>query len=247
MSKLYTFGCSFTEDFENVVINYNNNSFQKTLENRPAQIKYLYDFLNGEIPESWPKILGKHLNFEVKNFAQGGRSNYDIFERVCENSKNFSKNDIVIVGWTHFMRFRWPTSNGWFPMFTSFNENANIVNFDEDTHNKIIYARDNSCVVDEIYNFQKILLRLSESVGFKVYFWAACNKIINGESKEFKNNNIYLLNKILTIDYNIFNEVFKRGGKTIRQETEGKINDNHLGKTGHIVQAQLFYEHILST
>jgi hypothetical protein len=246
MYKLYTFGCSFTEDFENVISSYNNNSVQKNLENRPAQIKYIEDFLNGEVPESWSKILGKLLNFEVKNCAQGGSSNYDIFERVCENSKNYTKNDIVIVGWTHFMRFRWPTPNGWCPMFTNFIDNA-VINFDEDTHNKIIYARDNSCVIDEIYNFQKILLRLSESVGFKVYFWAACNKIINGESKEFKNNNIYLLNKILTKNYSIFDEVFKMGGKTIRQETNGKINDNHLGKTGHKVQAELFYEHILST
>jgi len=34
------------------------------------------------------------------------------------------------------------------------------------------------------------------------------------------------------------------GGKTIAAETDHIIMDGHLGKSGHQVQADLFYEHL---
>ena len=46
------------------------------------------------------------------------------------------------------------------------------------------------------------------------------------------------------IKNNVFNIIQKNGGKTINEETEGKIPDNHLGESGHKVQAELFYNHI---
>ena len=246
MGRLFTFGCSFTEDFENVVSSYNNSSFTKTVENRPAQIKYIEDYLNGEVPESWSKILGRLLNKDVVNYGHGGKSNYDIFERVCEQSHQFSKDDIVIVGWTHFMRFRWPTQNGWSPMFTHYIENMGSNYIDKETHEKIIISRDNRCVVEEIYNFQKLLINLSLKVGFKLYFWSACYKIINGENYRFKNNPIYLINDLLKYTDNFFGVLKEHGSKTITEETNGLIKDPHLGKIGHEVQAKLFYEYILS-
>ena len=35
------------------------------------------------------------------------------------------------------------------------------------------------------------------------------------------------------------------GGKCINEESEGKINDGHLGKTGHEVMGNLFYDYIV--
>ncbi len=245
MGRLFTFGCSFTDDFENVVLSYNNSSFNKTIENRPSQIKYIEDYLNGEIPESWPKILGRLLNKDVINYGHGGKSNYDIFERVCEQSHQYSKEDIVIVGWTHFTRFRWPTIDGWNPIFTNYIENMGPNYPDKELHEKIIISRDNKCVIDEIYNFQKLLINLSIKIGFKLYFWSSCYRIINGEDNLFKNNSIYLINNLLKNTNNFFGVLKKYGAKTIMEETNKVIIDSHLGKTGHEVQAKLFYEHIL--
>jgi len=238
---LYTFGCSYTEDFESVI-----ESVKKHVNSNliPHQIKYINEHLNGDIPKSWPILLSKFLGYDLKNYGMGGASNYQIFENICKCSDVFDKGDIVIVGWTHFVRFRWPTNSGWSPRFTNYSESDG--NISKKTHDEIVYNRDNQCVVDEIYNLQKILIKLSKSIGFDIYFWSSCLRIINGESKEFKNNPVYLLNQMLMDKY-FFKVIFEHGGKTINDETNGKIPDDHLGKSGHEVQAKLFYEHILST
>lgn len=248
MNKLFTFGCSYTEDFENVFKSKELNVQSKFV---PAQINYVNEFLDGEIPKSWPKLLADLLDYESINYAKGGDSNYGIFEEICINANKFKKDDIVIVGWTHVMRFRWPSKRGWSPCFTNYH-NEGDEHLDENTHNKIILARDSGCLVNEIYNYQKIIIYLSEVVGFKLYFWSSCDKIINSESENFLNNEIYLLNEKI-ISYkknhlkfqNIFDIVKDNGGLTISNETKEKISDGHLGKIGHEVQAKLFYEHIL--
>jgi hypothetical protein len=247
MNNLFTFGCSFTESFENVIFSNSNNSFEKTNDNRPDQIKYIDDYLNGFIPKSWPKLLGEMLGYNSINYGMGGTCNYDIFEQICNHIHEFQPNDIVIVEWTHYMRSRWPTPNGWCWIYSQYVENLGPNYPKRDIHESILISRESRCVIDEIYSFQKPLILLSRTIGFKLYFWAACTKIINSDPGIFKNNNMYLLNNILKPDYTVFNEVFKNGGKTISRETDGKLKDKHLGKSGHEVQAKLFYEHILST
>ena len=44
--------------------------------------------------------------------------------------------------------------------------------------------------------------------------------------------------------FTIFREVYKRGGKNIKQETNDEIPDTHLGESGHRIQANLFYEYL---
>jgi hypothetical protein len=41
--------------------------------------------------------------------------------------------------------------------------------------------------------------------------------------------------------------IIKMGGKTIFEETDGKVIDMiHLGESGHIIQSELFYNYITS-
>jgi hypothetical protein len=42
----------------------------------------------------------------------------------------------------------------------------------------------------------------------------------------------------------VFHEIFRRGGKTIRQESNRTIDDTHLGESGHRIQYELFYNYI---
>lgn len=238
MGKLFTFGCSFTEDFERVLETTKNSSFV------PAQKRYVIDHLGGRIPKSWPQLLSEKLNAELKNYGVGGMSNYHIFEQVCEHCDEFKQGDIVIIGWTHVTRFRWADNNGtWSPIFSQYTENASKI-ITESTFNEILVQRTNKLYSDEIYKYQKLIEQLSKSVGFNLYFWSSDGDIINKENKEFLSGRKYLLNNIISYTNNVFNIIQKNGGKTINEETEGKIPDNHLGESGHRIQSELFYNHI---
>jgi hypothetical protein len=72
MSTLFTFGCSFTEDFERVIETTKYSDFI------PAQRRYVENHLNGRIPKSWPQLLSEKLDLYLKNYGVGGMSNYHI-------------------------------------------------------------------------------------------------------------------------------------------------------------------------
>ena len=238
MSTLFTFGCSFTEDFERVLETTKYSNFI------PAQRRYVEDYLNGRIPKSWPQLLSENLDLDLKNYGVGGMSNYHIFEEVCEHCNEFKEGDVVVIGWTHVTRFRWVgNDNSWSPIFSQYTENASKI-ISENTYNEILIQRTKNLYVIEIYKYQKLIEQLSTSVGFDLYFWSSDGEIINKENKQFINGKKYLLNASISYNNNVFNIIQKNGGKTINEETEGKIPDNHLGESGHKVQAELFYNHI---
>ena len=188
MGKLFTFGCSYSENYDVLYEKYLNVDYK----NLPGQIKYIKDFLNGAPPKSYSQHLADMLSMESHNFARGGDCNSGIFEQVCKHSDEFTKDDIVIIQWTHRVRYRFATPKKWHEC------NINYVPYfdytvpspSESEHNKIIISRDSNLIVEEVYNWQKIILQLSKSIGFKLYFWAGCDKIINAENKSFLNNNI---------------------------------------------------------
>jgi len=53
---------------------------------------------------SWPNILAKKLNLNVKTYAQPGVCNSYIANQVIHNIDNIAKNDLVIVLWVHWSR-----------------------------------------------------------------------------------------------------------------------------------------------
>jgi len=82
--KLFTIGCSFTEGQE--------------LENHKT--------------ECYPHLLSKKLELEYFNFGATGMSNDYIFRKIFEliNSNTLTKNDILIIQWTHYLRKELPVS-----------------------------------------------------------------------------------------------------------------------------------------
>ena len=74
MSRLITFGCSFT--------------FGLGLHDPSSQ--------------SWPAILGKLVNRTVINNGSPGSSNLEILSRIL--SFKFHKDDLVVIGWTYCNR-----------------------------------------------------------------------------------------------------------------------------------------------
>lgn len=258
MNRIHTFGDSYTEGQPM------DCTFPPFVEWKSLR--------GGTLPKSWVELLGEKMGMETSNHAQGGNSNYHIFEEICKHSQNFIKGDIVIVNWTYKSRFRWASfetqSDGTPKWFDKYGEPSDYWRrmatneYEEDyefitkeTKNEILTNRMSKLYSDEIYQYENLLEQYSKSKGFEIYFWSTDNEIIyNLPQNEFKVKK-YLLNDILEVGnyHNIhmggdlLSYIIKMGGKTIYDETNGVVNDMiHLGESGHIIQSDLFFEYINS-
>lgn len=226
MSNLYTFGCSYTEDYN--------------LSNSYLEYK---KYRGGILPDVWPKILGDHLNKETHNFGKGGIGNLQIFMDFCHFCNHFKENDIVIVGWTRKTRFRWADNDKWIHLMGS-DKDMNCITLK--THNEILVNRTNNLYIKEIYTLEKIMIEIASLKKFKIYFWSSDCDIIYKDKSE---NDIYLLNEYKKefFEFTPFTLIKVENNQipTIEYETNGEIKDNHLGEEGHKIQARLFLNHIL--
>jgi hypothetical protein len=224
MNTLYTFGCSFTEDYKK------SNSYNEYKK-----------FRNNELPDVWPTLLSKNLQKNLINKGHGGIGNSQIFVDFCELSERISKDDIVIIGWTKITRFRWADENRWQHLMGS-DKDMNSISLK--THNEILVNRTNPLYIEEINNYEKIIIELSKYKQFQVYFWSSDSDIIY---KSPKNKETYLLYEYKNEfhEFTPFHMININGGPTtIEHETNGIVHDNHLGERGHKIQSDLFYQHI---
>jgi hypothetical protein len=221
-NNLYIFGCSYSADFE------------------MSGVKKQYESYKNGWPKSWSEILSEKLNMTLVNKARGGFGNDAIFDEFCIESDKIKKDDIVIIGWSYFNRFRVPTFfNGWkWDNISIFSDTPKL---SKKTIQEIVVSRDCILYENEIHNRETLIKQYSKSKGFKVYFWNA--------SYPFENEEGYLLQNIekKTPQDTFINFVSRLGGQKIIEETNGIVDDNHLGENGHIIQANLFYDEIKLT
>ena len=222
MNKLWVFG--------------DNNSaiFGKTKERR---FKYYKEYRGGVFPKSWSELLSNQLNFELKNMAVFGQSNYDIFDMFCKCAEQIQKDDIVIIGWGYVQRFRLvdETTNSFVTIrpnqFKSehINNPALLNGIDINVVNSILNNRTNTEWITEIYGWENVINLLSKYIGFKIVYWT------------FDSN----LNKPHYISTNDFRmDLIKNGAEDITWETSGKLIDDNFGEKGHLVQFNYFLNHI---
>jgi hypothetical protein len=215
MAKLFVFGCSYSGVYS-----------LKQLCN-PA-INAYYKFRGDSFPQTWSEILSKELNLELVNMAEWGSDNYSIFENFCKVVDDIKEDDIVIIGWTQVTRFRlfseksnsFKHINVW-----DIKNNLNFINVSEETIKEIIVNRDNKRWAKEVYNWMKLIDRLSKTINFKIYHWSFF---------------------IDFPDMYIINEMFELGAESIGHETNEVVSDWHFGEKGHIVQAEYFKNLILN-
>lgn len=229
MSCLYTFGCSFTEGYETT--------------NSPTYLKYK-EYKGGMYPKVWPELLSEKLNLDLKNYGEGASGNQQIFVEICKRSHEFKKSDIVIIGWSFMQRYRMALDdNNWIKLGPGAINNS--IPLLDSTHNEIVLNRTLRPYYNEIYDFENIINTLSKSIGFDVYYWSFDETLIYNLPKELLHQKKYLLNNLMKDHHwSPFTLIFDRGGKRIIEETDGLIDDWHMGESGHRIQAELFYEHI---
>jgi hypothetical protein len=246
MNNIFTFGCSFTEDFipfmekEKIEVN--------------TRTKYIFEFCDGIPPKSWNEILSEKIGFKLNNYGginatinkeeplNGGNCNYTIFNNFCEMCNKFQKDDIVIVEWTFMQRFKW--------VYTDINKIVSILpnwypeNVKKETMDDIVINRSHTLWIDELFIQMKLMDELAKIKKFKLYYWSIDKTIYDYKFDEIINNNKFLLSDLIKKNSGVMDLVFKNGGNTIFFETNNKINDYHFGKIGHEVLGNLFYNYL---
>jgi hypothetical protein len=240
MSKLWTFGCSFTAE-------YDFTSYLKpgqSEENENNNIRYR-NLRGGEVTDVWPTIVARELGLEKENVGYPGFSNYRIFNRFVANCHRIQKDDVVIVEWSRKERFDIVNKNmgrhhQWVSVIPS--EAHSHIQYDIKVMQQILVNRTNMIWCDEIYSFMKLIKELSLAKQFELYFWSADKHIINKEDKEFKLKFKCLVPEADT-DMTKFLRIY--GAKSFHEETLRELpDDEHYGEVGHKVMAEYFLRDI---
>lgn len=237
MQTLWTFGDSFTADldYNNLHENYKN---------------YL-TLTNDNKIETWPHNLSKLLNFNIKNLAKGGSSNYDTFQLICDNSNLINENDVVIVGWGLLGKFRVSHNNQFISVYPDKANMKDIGLLSKETLNEfvdnrhIIFEEKRDRYSEEIHIWENVLRTLARNKKFKIYFWSSEESriLIDKRSKYINRDNYLFPNVNEPIIHHLRNFL---KCETINDETNGMISDTHFGNKGHKKIADIFYNIIIN-
>lgn len=232
--KLFVFGDSFSAKF----ITYQNH------DGGESQYTKYKKWRGGNFPPIWPELLSEKLGkCELKNFSEGGSCNYNIFNKICDNCRDFHNGDIVIVGWTFVTRFRLSNNNSFVSISYSDVDGQEYWGGHEVIKN-IALNRMEYSYVKEIYSFENIVDELCKAKGVNVFYWSADELIINSEPYEFRNKNKYMIPEC---DRGMLRYLeIRYGAQTISKETRMEIHDMHFGQVGHEVMADRFHKSMLT-
>lgn len=251
MNTLWTFGCSFTAEYDTI------DGLHPPYKNNFDRYK---DFRNGELPKIWPRILAEKINYKLFNSALGGSSNYRILMQFSEVCDLIEKDDICVFGWTQKTRFIAANFvenifNDVLPFGASYPD----LNFSQKTLEEVLVNRTHPVWANEVLKWTKIINLFLNNIGAEVYHWTSDDTIFNVSNNEIKENQSYI---VVRDDEFLNNQLIKdrhsmmwylthprnyggtQMGKII-DETKGQIEDGHMGEFGHKFQAKVFFDHII--
>ena len=237
MRTLWTFGCSFTAEWFPVGYGHQNNAYD-----------YYKKFRGGTLPDVWPTILSKKLNYDIKNCGIGGASNYNILKQFINVIDNIKEGDILIFGWTQLLRFcavneKEHKINEMLPR-----ESYNVdVGFSKTTIDEILVNRSHPLWAEEVQNWIKFINNYCRLKNVEVFHWNSDNLIFDVDSK-FINDKNYILppsgEQYKKCNFIGYISYFLDSHLTINHVTGHEVKDLHLGEVGHIKQAEYIYGHI---
>jgi len=190
MSTLWTFGDSFTEEF--------NEKYPWA----DAYIKW-----KGYKPKVYGEILSEKLDVKLNNKGKGGSDNYTIFDTICDSVKLINDDDIIIIGWSSPNRFRLVSKdNRWkillpnYTLLPTYNPTIEEIfnnNITKNTIEEIFINRNSDLYVNEVNKWIKLL-----NATFKKNVIIHWSPLMNGIDGMF----ISLLNRIKTETNDIIND-----------------------------------------
>jgi len=247
-NTLYAFGDSFSEPIDVLTELSPNND----------RTKYARNYLNSDSFPIWAELLANNLNYNYENYSaiagvdldilQKGNSNYHILYNLNEKCHEFKKNDIVIVGFTTITRFPIPLENTGVVTKLVSMEHDNFDKKENDLYDLLAYKRSRfSFYKEELLQLLKPIEILSDSIGFHLYYWSWVDDVLNYKFEEKLLDRRWIVPQRLNkedIDYRFIQHLELYGKPKIIDETNGDIDDHHLGKVGNEIQYKIFLEYI---
>jgi hypothetical protein len=249
MCKLWTFGCSFTAEYDPI------DGIHPPYENNYDRYR---TFKGGEFPKTWPNILAEKIGFNIMNCAMGGASNYHIFNQFINVCELIKKEDILIFGWTQVGRFNAvDTIQNLMAQILPNGDNYNI-GLSKNTIEEILVNRTHPLWKIEVMNWIKFINVFVDKIGVEAYHWTSDDKLFDASNVEIFNDDKFIVvrdpvalqSKIYKDKHNMMWYLTHQdhyGGTQkgkIMDETNYEIMDGHMGELGHIVQFNMFYDHI---
>ena len=207
MEKLFVFGCSHSALYDSNVLK------------NPDMKKY-YEYRGKNFPPTWSELIARNLKLELVNVAKWGLDNYRIFETFCDKVQEIKKGDTVIIGWSSVSRFS--LYSEMFDILLSVNAwstdiNKEFTDISKQTVDELLINRNNPRWSEEVYSWMKVIEKLANLIGFKIYFWSFFDELP---------------------ELCIIHDILKLGGENIITETNNEVVNYHLGEIGHVVQSQ---------
>ena len=179
-----------------------------------TKIEYLEYKKDGD--NIWTDHLGKLLNCKVNNFGKNGVSNDYIFDKIIDNFDNIRENDIVIINTTLYGRIDVPIGDSLCNVLSSYEGAKKIIkdHINEEEKEKI------EAVINFQYHFSNHQFYKERH---KNRFEFLRNRFVNDKKISF----FFMWS--LEDDDGIY-----RSFQTIKDHTNGKINDTHFSFKGHL-------------
>lgn len=203
MSKLWIFGDSYSEPF------YKLNG----MEWKPNYINW-----KQYTPKYYGEFISEHFNLFHINHAIGGADNYTILESIIPFLDKIQSDDIIIIGWSHTLRFRVVNKMGTFNTIRpssldkvfDINRKIPYLDISDTTLKEITINRNNQPYIDELNNNIKLLNFIFNKN--KIIHWSPFRQDLDGVNTTTNSlDNLEL----------------------ISNETNNTINDKHFSENAH--------------
>lgn len=171
----------------------------------------------------WSNHLGKLLNYNVKNLGKNGASNDYIFDSIIDNFDEIDNGDVVIINMTLHGRIEVPIGNETLNVLSTYENALKIIGEGKSEEEKE--------KIEAVINFQYYF---SNHQFYKERHRKRFKFIEDRILKEKKLRFFYIWS--LEDDDKIY-----RSFTTIKDETNGKINDTHFSFKGHLNFAHYLY------
>ena len=221
MKTLWTFGDSFTFGWGLVEHKWHTE----------AAKRYFDEYVDSSKDKPWPNLLADKLNVKLENHAENGLSNYDIIDRIIEQTPNIKKGDYVVVCKSFSGRMRFPINETEWELFTS----GEILQTLED--------KLDSHLIDLVG-----MEKFKTLIDYEYHF--AHHPLYKQRQDKIINHLIYTLQEINEISgshITSINELRPKDGiETVTNHTNWDIEDYHPSVNGHRAIAKLIHSNLMN-
>ena len=236
-NTLWTFGCSFTAEYH-------------PLNNTPPNNYDLYrEFRGGTLPDVWPTLLSNKLNFNLKNLGKGASSNDTIFKTFCDNVSYIQENDIVIIGWTQVLRAIMANTTCEENHLQDVLISNDYPEWDREWLDLYFINRSSPAWNEQLMSYTRIINELSKLKKFKILYWTSDETIFeyfNEKFEDFNEINFLFKNHSFSLIDILLTYVTEGFPIQIINETNGVVEDAHMGEVGHEKQSEIVFKHLKS-